>query len=142
MAAVTTGGPSDAAPARTTKRWHLWTGRVISAVPVLMMVFSASLKLTHAPAFVVAWTDGLGFPESTLTGVGVLELLCVLVYVVPRTSVLGAILVAAFLGGATTAHVRAGQPFILPVVLGIAAWAGLYLRDARLRTLLPLRTPG
>jgi hypothetical protein len=142
MAAVTTNGPSGAAPARGIKRWELWTGRLISAVPVVMMVFSALLKLTRAPAFVVAWTDDLGFPASALTPIAVVELLCVLFYVVPRTGVLGAILVTAFLGGATTAHVRVGAPFIVPIVLGIAAWAGLYLRDGRLRALLPLRMLG
>jgi len=142
MAAVTTNGPSDAAPVKGTKRWQVWTGRLISAVPVVMMILSASLKLTRSPAYVVAWTDGLGFAPSMLTPVAVLELLCVLVYVIPRTAVLGAIFVAAYLGGATTAHVRAGAPFITPVVLGVAAWVGLYLRDSRLRPLLPLRTLG
>jgi len=139
MAAVTTRG-EGATPA-TTKRWQLWTGRLISAVPVVMMVLSALLKLTRSPAFVVAWTDDLGIPASALTPVAVLELACVLVYVVPRTAVLGAILVAAFLGGATAAHVRVGAPFVTPIVLGIASWAGLYLRDSRLRALLPLRMP-
>ncbi len=141
MAAVTTNGPSDAAARKSTKRWQVWTGRLISAVPVVMLVFAALLKLTRAPALVVMWTDDLGFPASALTPVAVLELLCVLVYVIPRTAVLGAILLAAYLGGATTAHVRVGAPFITPIVLGIAAWAGLYLRDGRLRALLPLRTP-
>ena len=140
MAAITAGGQGDAVAAKATKPWQLWTGRVLSAIPALMMLFSASMKLSHAAGFVPVWTDHLGFPESALAGVGVLELLCVVVYVVPRTSVLGAILLAAYLGGATTAHVRVGDPFLIPVVLGILVWAGLYLRDGRLRELLPLRT--
>ena len=139
MAAVSVNGHGDAVRATETKRWQLWTGRVLSAIPVLMMVFSASMKLSHAAGFVPVWTDHLGFQESALAGVGVLELLCVAVYLVPRTSVLGAILLAAYLGGATAAHVRVGDPFLIPVVLGILAWAGLYLRDARLRALVPLR---
>ena len=139
MAALTANGQGEAVPARATKAWQVWTGRVLSAIPVVMMVFSASMKLSHAAPFVSAWTDRLGFPESALTGIGLLELFCAVLYVVPRTSVLGAIFLAAYLGGATTAHVRVGQPFLIPVVLGILAWAGLYLRDARLRALLPLR---
>jgi hypothetical protein len=115
-----------------------WTGRALSALPVAMLVLSASIKLSHAPFFVQAWTEKLGFAESALTPIGLLELACAALYAVPRTSVLGAILVAAYLGGATTAHVRIGEPPVIPVVLGILAWLGLFLRDARLRALLPL----
>ena len=122
-------------------RWMLWTGRVLSALPVLAMLPSAAMKLTHAPQFAEMWSGKLGFPESTLTGVGLLELACVLLYVIPRTSVLGATLLTGYLGGAIASHVRIGDPGLAtPLVLGILAWAGLFLRDERVRALLPLRT--
>lgn len=122
------------------KGWRLWTGRVLSGLPVLMMLFSASMKLSHAPQFVEMWTGKLGWPESSLTGIGLLELACVALYAVPRTSVLGAGLLSAYLGGAVATHVRVGDPFVAPVVLGLLVWAGLYLRDERLRALVPLRS--
>jgi len=121
-------------------RWMLWTGRVLSALPILAMLMSASMKLSHAPQFVAMWTGKLGFPESALTGVGLLELTCVLLYAVPRTAVLGAVLLTGYLGGAITAHVRIGDPgLVTPLVLGALAWAGLFLRDGRVRALMPLR---
>lgn len=121
-------------------RWMLWTGRVLSALPILAMLMSASMKLSHAPQFVAMWTGKLGFPESALTGVGLLELACVLLYAVPRTAVLGAVLLTGYLGGAITAHVRIGDPgLVTPLVLGALAWAGLFLRDGRVRALMPLR---
>lgn len=123
-----------------SKKWMIWTGRVLSALPVAMLLFSASMKLSHAPQFVDAWVNKFGFSEGSLTGIGLLEIACAVVYVVPRTAVLGAILLAGYLGGAVATHVRIGDPgFVTPLVLGIMAWAGLYLRDERVRSLLPLR---
>ena len=128
-------------PAAPPGRGMLWTGRVLSALPVLMMLLSASMKLSHAPKFVEAWTGKLGYAESALTGIGLLELACVLLYLVPRTSVLGAVLLTGYLGGAIATHVRIGDTggLVTPLLLGVLAWAGLYLRDARLHGLLPLR---
>ncbi len=137
MAAVTT----IQGPVAGTKAWEVWTGRVLSGLPVLLMLFSASMKLSYGAAFVETWTKTFGFQESALTPVGILEVLCVAVYLVPRTAVLGAILLAAYLGGAVVTHVRVGDPFVIPIVLGVFVWAGLYLRDRRLRALLPLRAP-
>jgi hypothetical protein len=118
----------------------LWTGRVLSALPVLLMVFSASMKLSHAPQFVEQWTGKFGYPESELTAIGLLELACVALYAVPRTAVLGAVLLTGYLGGAVATHVRVGDPSgVTAFVLGIFVWAGLYLRDERVRALLPLR---
>jgi hypothetical protein len=117
----------------------VWTGRALSAPPVLIMVFGASMKLTHAPSFTEQWTGTLGYPESTATSIGLLELVCVLLYVVPRTAVLGAVLVTGYLGGAIATHVRIADPgFVTPLVLGVVAWVGLYLRDPRLRDLRSL----
>ena len=117
--------------------WQLWTGRILSALPVLMMLFSASMKLGHSPAFMEAWTK-FGFSEASATPIGLVEVACAVLYAIPKTRVLGAILVTGYLGGAIVTHVRAGQPFVAPLVLGVIAWAGLYLRDARVRALIPL----
>ena len=85
----------------------------------------------------------LGYPESLALGLGILELACTAVYLIPRTSVLGAILLTGYLGGATATHVRVGDPFsmfIIPVILGVLVWGGLFQRDPRLRALIPLRS--
>lgn len=131
---------SDAHVAVASKRM-LWSGRIASALPVLMLLFSGVLKLVR-PGAVVEEFGRLGYPESLALGIGLLELACTVVYVIPRTSVLGAILLTGYLGGATATHVRVGDPFYFPVVLGMVVWGGLFLRDDRLRSLLPLRSPG
>ncbi|MDH3494533.1 MAG: DoxX family protein [Acidobacteriota bacterium] len=115
----------------------LWAGRIISGAFALMLIFSATMKFIQPDGF----SEGikhLGWDDATMTYVGVVELLCVVLYLVPRTAILGAILVAAYLGGATATHVRVADPFFSPVLVGIAAWLGLWLRDKRLRELLPL----
>jgi DoxX-like family len=117
----------------------LWAGRVVSALPVLMLVFSAVVKLMK-PAAVLVEFGRLGYPESLVVGIGILELLCTIVYAIPRTSILGAILLTGYLGGATATHVRIGDVFIWPVIGGVLVWAGLYLRDSRVRSLIPLRS--
>lgn len=119
---------------------RLWAGRIVSALPVLMLLASAGMKLSHRPEMVQNFVNKLGFPEGTLTPIAVLELLCVALYVVPWTRVLGAVLLTGYLGGAVVAHVRIGEPFFLPVLLGAALWLGLYLRDPRLRAFLPSRS--
>jgi hypothetical protein len=119
----------------------IWAGYFLSALPVLMMIFSASLKLAHADAIVQTWGGKFGYPTGSLIPIALLELACVAVYLIPRTAVLGAILVSCFLAAAFAAHVRiedAGGSLI-PLFLGVCAWGGLYLRDARIRTLLPVR---
>lgn len=116
----------------------LWAGWVMSALPVLMLLFSGVMKLMQ-PAAVVEGFVHLGYPASLALGLGGIELACVVVYLIPRTSVLGAILLTGYLGGATATHLRIGEPFIIPIILGVLVWGGLYLRDSRLRALLPLR---
>jgi hypothetical protein len=111
----------------------------MSAVPVLMLLFSGVLKLIK-PATVVEEFARLGYPESLVLWIGLLELACTVVYVIPRTPILGAILLTAYLGGATATHVRIGDPFLMPIVVGGLVWAGLYLREDRLRALIPLRS--
>ena len=117
----------------------LWTGRVLSALPVLMVLMSGVMKLTKAPQLVEMFAH-LGWNESMAVPLGILEITCAVIYVIPQTAVLGAILLTGYFGGAIATHVRIGeQQFILPAALGVLVWLGLYLRDARLRALLPLR---
>ena|SRR5215510_14884198 len=117
----------------------LWTGRVIGAVPVLMLLMSASMKFVK-PAFVVESFKHLGLPEHLALGLGILELACTLVYLVPQTAVLGAILLTGYLGGAILTHLRIGEPIFAEILLGVMIWAGLYLRERRIRALIPFRS--
>jgi hypothetical protein len=80
-----------------------------------------------------------GYPESALLGIAIVEIACAILYLIPRTSVLGAILLSGYLGGATAIHVRVGEPPIIAIMVGVAVWTGLYLREERLRALIPLR---
>jgi hypothetical protein len=105
-----------------------------------MLLFSASMKLGHGAAVVEGFTQKFGFQESALTPIAIVEIACAVLYAIPQTAVFGAILVAAYLGGATCTHVRVADPSgVMPVLLGVLAWLGLYLRDERLHALLPLR---
>jgi hypothetical protein len=129
---------SAAQTARVSKG-RLWAGRVMSAIPVVMLLFAGTMKLIKA----VSMVQGLvqhGYPENLVVIIGILELACTVVYLIPRTSVLGAILLTAFLGGATATNVRVKDPsFVFPVIFGVLLWAGLFLRDERLRALIPVR---
>lgn len=125
-------------PAPVSKKM-LWAGRILSTLPVLMLLFSAAMKFVRPPEMAEGFAH-LGYPLSLALGLAILEVACTLLYVIPRTSVLGAILLTGYLGGATATHLRVGDPFFAPVVLGVLVWAGLYLRDVRLRALLPLRS--
>lgn len=122
----------------TVSKKSLWAGRIVSALPVLMLLASAIGKLVK-PAAVVEGFTHLGYPESLARPLGILELACTVLYVIPQTSVLGAILLTGYLGGAITTHLRVGEPFFIPVLLGVLVWLGLYLRDPRLRNFIPLR---
>ena len=117
----------------------LWAGRVISALPILLLLFSGVTKLLKPPSVLQAFAL-YGYPEHQLAAIGLLEIACTVVYAIPQTSILGAILVTGYLGGATATNVRVSNPaFIMTTLLGVLAWLGLYLRDARLRSLIPLR---
>lgn len=114
-------------------------GRILSGLVVLFMAFDGVAKLLKVPEVTKATTE-LGFPEGEIRSLGVTVLICTVAYVVPRTSVLGAILLTGFLGGATAAKVRLEDPSLLfSVAMGVLVWGGLFLRDERLRELLPLR---
>jgi hypothetical protein len=104
-----------------------------------MLLLSASMKLSHAPAFIEKWAT-FGFAEAMATPIGVIELACAALYVIPKTRVLGAILVTGYLGGAIATHVRVADfgSVAPPLFLGIFAWAGLFFRDGRVSALIPL----
>jgi hypothetical protein len=117
----------------------LWISRVMSALPVLLVLFGSVMKLMKTAAVVEGFVRA-GVPERLMIPVGIIELVCVIVYVIPQTAVLGAILMTGLLGGATITTLRVGDPtYPMPVVLGMLAWGGLFLRDTRLRDLIPLR---
>jgi hypothetical protein len=125
----------------TESKGMLWTGRVLSGLMALLFVFDGVGHLMR-PAPVVEAFARLGYPLSASVGIGVLALICTAIYVTPRTSVLGAILLTGYLGGAVSTHVRAGSTLfetIFPVILGVLVWAGILVRDAQLRKLIPLR---
>ena len=119
-----------------------WTGLVMSGLVVAFLLFDAAIKLV--PMSVVTETmTALGYPPGLERSLGVLTLVCTLLYAVPRTSVLGAILLTGLFGGAMATHLRVGSPLVSHLLfglyLGLLMWGGLYLRDARLRALIPLR---
>ena len=116
----------------------VWVGRVISVLASLVFLMSASMKLKGGPEL----TEGmahLGLPDSMVLPLAILEISCVVVYLIPTTSVLGAILLAGYVGGTICTHWRVGDPFLVQIVLGISVWLGVYLREDRLRALIPLR---
>ncbi|HWA86316.1 MAG TPA: DoxX family protein [Opitutus sp.] len=117
----------------------VWTGRVLTALPFLALVLSAVMKLTNAPG-VAAGMQHFGIPANLTVGLGILELACALLYVIPRTAVIGAILVTGYLGGAILTALRVGDSVYVQAILGILAWGGLYLRDPRIRALIPLKS--
>jgi hypothetical protein len=120
----------------------IWTGRIISALVALMFTFDG-VGHVMKPAQVVEAFARLGYPLSASVGLGVLLLISTAIYVTPKTSIFGAILLTGYLGGAVSTHVRAGSSMfetIFPVIFGGLVWLGVYLRDAKLRALIPIRS--
>ena len=120
----------------------LWTGRVISTLVSLFLLMDGVMKLLK-PQVVVQGTMKYGFSEHVITPLGIVLICCTLLYILPPTAVLGAVLLTGYLGGACCTHVRASDPMFnvfFPVIFGMLAWLGLVLRDRRLAALLPLRT--
>src|SRR5438105_1644073 len=117
-----------------------WIGWLLSVLPSLMLLFSGSMKLVK-PDDLVKGFEHVGYPEDEGEMLGILEIGCTLVYLIPRTAVLGAILLTGYLGGAIATHVRLLEmQFLAPLVLGALIWGGLFLRDPRVRALIPIRT--
>jgi len=141
MEIITTLPPNPAsAETVPVSKKVLWAAHLLSALPVLMLLASSLTKFAK-PAPVLEGFAHLGLPERLAFGLGLLELICTAVYVVPQTAVLGAILLTGYLGGAVVCHLRVGDVFIGPIVWGVLLWAGLFLRDKRLRALIPWRSP-
>jgi DoxX-like protein len=121
----------------------LWAGRIMSAVAVLFLLFDSVIKLMAIAPVVDSFTQ-LGYPVRLAPAIGIVELVCIVAYVIPRTSILGAILLSGYLGGAVATHVRVGSPLLshvlFPLYVAALLWGGLYVRDDRLRALVPLRS--
>jgi hypothetical protein len=120
-------------------KWMMWVGWILSLLPAAMLLFSAAGKLMNVAALDEGFKH-LGWPRDLALGLGIVELVSTVLYLVPQTAVLGAILLTGYLGGAIATHVRIGEGFIIQALLGVIVWLGLYLRDPRLRALIPLRT--
>jgi len=116
----------------------LWAGYIASALTVLVLLISGAIKFVK-PDGMELEIERLGWKMSQMTGLGILEIAVTIIYLIPRTAVLGAILISAYLGAATATHVRIGDPFFMTIILGVLAWLGLWFRDPRLRSLIPLR---
>jgi hypothetical protein len=126
----------------STSKKRLWTGRIISGLVALFLLVDSVMKVMKAPV-AVQGTIQLGYPESTVFGIGAVLLVSTLLYVIPRTAILGAILLTGYLGGAIATNVRVGNPLfsyvLFPVYVAVLIWGGLFLRDGQLRALFPFR---
>lgn len=131
--------PAPSAPLAPPGRGAVWTGRVLSGLVVLFLGFDAAMKLARVPAALEGTTQ-LGYPVSVVFALGVVQLVCLALYLVPRTAVLGAILWTGYLGGAIATHVRVENPLfshvLFPIYVAAFLWGGLWLRDRRVRALL------
>lgn len=121
--------------------WIAWTGRLISVIPVVILLSSARWKLTHTPWYVAEW-GRIGYTLGAINGIGLVQLACVALYLIPQTAILGTVLLTGYLGGAIASYVRIGEPYpvLVPLTTCLLAWLGIYLREPRLRVLLPFRT--
>ncbi len=119
-----------------------WTGRIVSTLAVLFLLFDSVIHIIKPVAVIEAFGQ-LGYPVSLAVGIGLVELCGVVLYVIPRTSMLGAVLLTGYLGGATASQMRIGHALfsqaLFPVYVGVLVWGGLFLRDGRLRAIFPLR---
>ena len=131
----------EARPTVSAPRWMLWTGWLLSFAPVAVLLSSAWVRATHHTNAVAEIVTSYGYPESAITLIVIAECVLVVLYLVPQTSVLAAIVMTGYLGGAVATHLRIGDTAraAIPLVVGILAWGGLYLRDSRIRQLIPLR---
>lgn len=121
-----------------------WSGRIVTALVAAFLIVDAAVKFLGIPQVLESFAR-LGYPASAVPSVGLIGLLCAVLYAVPRTALLGTVLVTALCGGAVASHLRIGSPMfthvLFGVYVGLLAWGGLWFRDERLRTLFPLRRP-
>jgi hypothetical protein len=116
-----------------------WAGRVISGLVILLMTFSAIMKFMNPPEVAEQFKTKFEYPPELTLVLGIVEISCVILYAIPQTSVLGAVLLTGYLGGAVATHVRVNDNFAGPAIGGVLVWLGLFLRDPRIRALLPIR---
>lgn len=127
-------------PSSTSKAARI-AGWILSLLPALLLIFSAVMKFAKPPSVVDGFRQ-FGYPEHLIVPLGVVELVCAALYLFPRTATLGAVLLAGYLGGAVATNVRVGSSaWIMPLLCGVLLWLGLFLRDRRLRELLPVARP-
>ncbi len=119
----------------------LWTGRIMTFLVVAQLLSSAWFRATHHDNAVAEIVTSYGFPEAAITPIVIAECVLVVLYLIPQTSMLAAIILTGYLGGAVATHLRIADSgrAAIPLLVGVLAWAGLYLRDARLRELVPFR---
>jgi hypothetical protein len=130
----------SATQAAPISKGALWTGRILSTIPVLLLLTSATAKILKPPPVLQGFAQ-LGYSESIILKLAIIELTFTAIYLIPRTAVFGAILLTAYLGGAAATHARVSDPAVVgPILTGVMLWLGLYLRDQRLRSLVPLRS--
>ncbi|MBL8875262.1 MAG: DoxX family protein [Phycisphaerae bacterium] len=116
----------------------LWSGRALTFLIVAMLTFSAAMKFSMIEDVTKEFTR-LGYQQNVIVAIGITELACAVVYVIPQTAILGAILLTGYLGGAIATHVRVGDYFIGPAIGGVLVWLAIFLREPRLRRLIPFR---
>jgi len=116
-----------------------WSGRILTGLICAMLTMSASMKLMNRPEVAEQLVGKFGYPEDVGFIIGIVELSCVVVYLIPQTAILGAVLLTGYLGGAIATHVRVSDNFLGPAIGGVLVWLAVYLRDPRVRALLPLR---
>jgi len=126
----------------TTTPKTIWVGRILSALAILFLSFDTIVKVLRLPVAIEGTTQ-LGYPESTVFVIGIIQLVCLVLYVIPQTSVFGAILFTGYLGGAIATHLRIGSPLfthiLFPIYVALLIWGGLYAREPRLRAMVPIR---
>ena len=134
MQSLTQAGP--------VSKGRLWTGRIISALVVLFLLFDSITKVLKVRVVLEASAQ-LGYPVNTIVAIGIILLVCTVFYIIPQTAVLGTILLTGYLGGAVAANLRIASPMFntfFPIVFGVLAWVGIFLRESRLGVLIPFRT--
>ena len=122
---------------KSNSKGMLWTGRIITVLCVLFLIVDGGMKVVKAiPS--MEGTVRLGWPENLVQGAGLILLSCTALYIIPRTAILGAILLTGYLGGATAIMVRTNTPYLFPIIFGVFVWVGIFLRNEKLRKLIPL----
>ncbi|HET9838490.1 MAG TPA: DoxX family protein [Candidatus Angelobacter sp.] len=128
----------DAASGTVRSSGMVWAGRILSGLIVVALSALNAMGLLHKAESLKHFV-AYGYPESAFVPISIVFFVCIVVYAIPRTAIFGAILFTGYFGGAVATHVRAGEPYFFPIVVAVLVWLGIFLRDARLRALVPLR---